>query len=913
MRSTLLVALLTMFAFGANAQSSSLQQSYIQTNTDTEPSYSISNNTSSPPSSSVDIELGYAGNSFSSIDNGSNPFAYDPATNTMVNIHRNAPGDFGGSTSQYRFDVSTDGGETWDVNLGPLAPTPGASPSGQQAQARYPQAAIHTAENGETYLVYMGATHNGGSGTNVIIWDGIVVGVANINGDEDSFTEHLLPVYSENGGVGIAGGLVKGEPGVFWAVVNSDENSDGTDSPTTNRNIIVLKGIWNDDTNDVDWTETYLEPGVAEDLEVVFDSGNSQLGNISAVNIDFDPTGQYGWILCGANKYSDCGPYNAGPMLYKTEDAGETWEGPITVDMRNIDGPVGDYIAELEMLIDEDPSLAILPTLNIVFENAVAVDNAGNPHFLLPMGPPSTSGPQFYFPDWQPYELIHMHLDGEEWRFSEIDTLSEINVDDPIPGSGTTTINHQSSPQLAKSEDGSKIMFVWTDGEQATPDRHLHSKAYDVESGAYTATNVLDEQSYYFPHVSKIAKETDDGYAAIFTYVFDAADVLSPTYYAYNDEASFSADGFSEEPMGTGVYSPILPSASLDPYELTGTLATFTLKDIEEGNVCAITWDFGDGQMAMSSASDIVDGEIEVQNQYDNADATYTATITIENNDGSETYTQEVEIVFVSDGESAVMELEGDDYDFECEDPDCTYEIEWETSLNDDGDNWEDPEITAIDNVDGDISALVEVDGEIDASQLGEQEITYTVSDGAGNTTTVTIVVTVVDNEAPDLTALSDFSICEEDLDINFLLDNEIVSAEDAVDGDLGADIEISGNDFDTNEFGNSPYEITVTVEDASGNAISEDIEVYVCAGVDIETLTNTFDVYPNPTNGLLNITMTESVNATISVYNILGELVQSTISESSVVFDLSNESTGMYMVEILTEKGTITKKVVVK
>ena len=55
--------------------------------------------------------------------------------------------------------------------------------------------------------------------------------------------------------------------------------------------------------------------------------------------------------------------------------------------------------------------------------------------------------------------------------------------------------------------------------------------------------------------------------------------------------------------------------------------------------------------------------------------------------------------------------------------------------------------VSATDNVDGNITASIEVSGNVDTSVLGEYELTYAVTDAAGNTTTKTLTVTVV--EAP--------------------------------------------------------------------------------------------------------------------------------------------------------------------
>lgn len=69
--------------------------------------------------------------------------------------------------------------------------------------------------------------------------------------------------------------------------------------------------------------------------------------------------------------------------------------------------------------------------------------------------------------------------------------------------------------------------------------------------------------------------------------------------------------------------------------------------------------------------------------------------------------------------------------------------------------------------------------------------------------------------------------------------------------------------------------------------------------------------LYPNPTNGILNI---ESDGAmTISVINMLGQKVMETTASDNVTIDLSGFESGIYMVRIETQNGVKTEKVNVR
>lgn len=60
------------------------------------------------------------------------------------------------------------------------------------------------------------------------------------------------------------------------------------------------------------------------------------------------------------------------------------------------------------------------------------------------------------------------------------------------------------------------------------------------------------------------------------------------------------------------------------------------------------------------------------------------------------------------------------------------------------GSKFEDPGVTATDNVDGDITSKVKKSGDVDTSKAGTYTITYSVSDNAGNTSEVKRTVKVI-------------------------------------------------------------------------------------------------------------------------------------------------------------------------
>ena len=90
-----------------------------------------------------------------------------------------------------------------------------------------------------------------------------------------------------------------------------------------------------------------------------------------------------------------------------------------------------------------------------------------------------------------------------------------------------------------------------------------------------------------------------------------------------------------------------------------------------------------------------------------------------------------------------------------------------------------------------------------------------------------------------------------------------------------------------------------------------------VCSTTGINEIINDKDIKlsPNPTRNEFTVDFTgyKNTNATIEVYNMIGKLVKSVSSNGltdKMVIDLTNQESGIYIVNIKTPEGTIIKKV---
>ena len=76
----------------------------------------------------------------------------------------------------------------------------------------------------------------------------------------------------------------------------------------------------------------------------------------------------------------------------------------------------------------------------------------------------------------------------------------------------------------------------------------------------------------------------------------------------------------------------------------------------------------------------------------------------------------------------------------------------------------------------------------------------------------------------------------------------------------------------------------------------------------DVEEKEEGIAIYPNPTNGLLNIEGQGTM--LVSVSNLLGQKLQETTSEGSTSIDMSLYDAGIYVVIIETKHGVAVHKV---
>lgn len=970
------------------------------------------------------VPIGTSGNLYTILSGEVNRVTVNNALNTVVFIHRSDPTVYPASNvGQFRYDVSYDGGTTWELNYGVLNPK-----GNQQTQAgRYPNVAIYNpvgnTDSDSAYLAYLGSWlpfDAGGS------WDGHFAGVARLDNDTLTWTED---VYTPNNGdINIVGGLCNGTPGVFWAT--NWENLSNTDfDPTA---FLIFKGVWNPNKNDIDWVQ---HKRIVPSFDLDFD-GTAQA---TALNVSFDPTGQYGWVAFLGDVTAG-GDNVLAPVFYKTTDGGDNWSGPIALDLSTFNNVVN--------------GLSVNPTPQTAFDFDIVVDTYGSPHVLVVIG---SSGNDYAISTGtgaglKIYDVTYIPSAANDCKWQAI-FIGDVET---FRGDITADVSEDNRPQCSLSPDGKKVFYGWLDsdptvtgGTNALP--NFKTRALDVTTGLATAlvnrtdTDPIWSGGALFASCSPVAQVSGNTYRVptVFTELNASGSDADPAKFHYVQNVQFLESDFTVDVFppvisltGTSPVTVVVNTPYVDPGatandnldgNITGNVVvntsnvntaavgsyvvTYNVNDAAGNSACDATRivnvvaaaDNTPPSITLTGASTI---NVDVCNFFsdpgatatDNVDGDISQNIQVSSNvpdplvPGSYTITYDVtdgagnpaagvtRTVNVADL-PPVITLNGDNpTNIEVcnnfSDPgalavdNCagaltvsvsgtvgdsvgTYVLTYTAtdgvnapvsvtrtvnitpdvtapSLSILGDNpyyvylatsFNDPGAVSVDCVDGNLTGSVNSNANtvVNVSSRGNYTVSYTVSDNAGNAATPVTRVVVVNTEPdPDFTfvvsggtvSFTDASLYNPtgwqwDFDDQFASVQPNPSHTYAANGTYNVCLKA------TNVFNNAPFSKPVkqTCKDVAVDAV----------GINDIALNNSFDVYPNPTNGMLTfeIKTADFEKVRIELFDLVGKQlnameVSDRTAGSKHALDLTGNSEGIYIVKIQTEKGAATKKIVV-
>jgi beta-N-acetylglucosaminidase len=171
--------------------------------------------------------------------------------------------------------------------------------------------------------------------------------------------------------------------------------------------------------------------------------------------------------------------------------------------------------------------------------------------------------------------------------------------------------------------------------------------------------------------------------------------------------------------------------------------------------------------------------------------------------------------------------------------------------------------VTATDTEDGDLTKNITITkNTLNTKEVGDYEITYSVTDSYNQTTTKTIEIIVVADQKPVITATNQTIVKNTIYDP---LDN--VTATDTEDGDLTKNLKVVSNTVDTSKVGT--YKVNYSVTDSYNNTTTKEITITV---VDKELITKDGSFYLN------SLTW----NSTTKKYTISGYLLINDVSNDT-------------------------------
>jgi hypothetical protein len=208
------------------------------------------------------------------------------------------------------------------------------------------------------------------------------------------------------------------------------------------------------------------------------------------------------------------------------------------------------------------------------------------------------------------------------------------------------------------------------------------------------------------------------------------------------------------------------------------------------------------------------------------------------------------------------------------------------------------------------------------ATKLGTYTIIYTAKDSSGNSASVTRFVTVVDKIAPviSLVGTPTEAVCRwsDYIDSGYTVKDNFYAT---------VKVDTEGTFYKEGRT-NLPglYNIRYKATDGSGNVSYSDYRYVLVRSANDElcktgikeglSLDKYINVYPNPTSGQLNIkaNLPAAERVTMTITNALGQTLATVsngnLSQNSFTVDLSGQSAGMYMLNIITAHDKVTKQI---
>lgn len=342
-----------------------------------------------------------------------------------------------------RTDFQKDGDPSWTIDKGPFNNRLTSN------RARYPQVALYNPAGNTDFcnarVVWHAATTNGNG------WDNYQWGIAKgMCGTVTSSQEYLGLGKIHN--TLIPGGLVQGKPGEFWL---SDRSYNSAANVTLD-SVYLFKGVVTGNNDSIVWAKyATFRPGFF--INKPANNGTA----IYETNIGFSPDGRFGWFSMIGIVDNPNVPGSTHPtiVLYKTEDYGVTWTGPIKLFLRDYKVVTDAILTEFRDSTGNSTFSTGIPYLT---DHDIAVDFRGNPHIFATIFNAADSFPHpdsvgYYQPGGSKAAFDITSYDGGATWCPKM--IAEVNG--AVGASGD--LQWSNYTQIARDETGHYIFYSWSD------------------------------------------------------------------------------------------------------------------------------------------------------------------------------------------------------------------------------------------------------------------------------------------------------------------------------------------------------------------------------------------------------------------------------------------------------------------
>jgi len=190
---------------------------------------------------------------------------------------------------------------------------------------------------------------------------------------------------------------------------------------------------------------------------------------------------------------------------------------------------------------------------------------------------------------------------------------------------------------------------------------------------------------------------------------------------------------------------------------------------------------------------------------------------------------------------------------------------------------------------------------------------TWLALDECGNSTEVVRTIEITDSEGPEFECPDNIIHMLQNDDSLFVMPNLIADLF-AIDN-CSVNISTSQSIASNQTLGVGTYDVEVSATDECGNTSICNVSVIVDFATGNSSMAKPeIVIFPNPTNGQLNILLNENTPVLVELFGMHGQrLLLENYATSGFSLNLSHLAKGMYSIRLTTSKQTVTEKVILK